>query len=335
MRFLAAFLVLITHCGFYVHERLDSDFEYWRRGSSGVGLFFVISGFVMILSSQKLLLCANGWKTFALRRLSRIVPIYWMATTAKVIAMLVAAHHVLHAEFDLPFIIRSYFFVPSYNPLDRTIQPILGVGWTLVFEMFFYILFTLALFWKLRPIKFIGIIILFVSAGSVFREAMLSMERFPVFYFLLDTVMLNFLFGMVLGELYQRKRLLGPTTALFAVVLGMLSIVFDVFSIAGGPVPSIISIGLASFFVLWGCASIEQSRRLTIPVIFVFLGAASYSTYLFHPLLAPIVPVLFKKLGLENPWLAVLCSILFALSATSLIYQYVERPITRFLASKV
>lgn len=271
MRFLAAFLVLITHCGFYVHERLDGSFEYWRRGASGVVLFFVISGFVMIISSEKLAVSDDGWKIFSVRRLLRIVPIYWIATSVKVVATLFAAEQVLHTGFDVPLIIKSYLFLPSYNPIDGTIQPLLGVGWTLVFEMFFYLLFALALMLKVEPIKFVGVIILVISLISLFRSDLVEMERHSIVYFLLDSIMLNFVFGMVLGGLFRKKIILGVTASLASIGLGLLSIVFDVFGVLV-PIPPILSIGLASFFVLWGSVSLEQRAGLTVPRPFVFLA---------------------------------------------------------------
>lgn len=334
MRFLAAFLVLITHSGFYVSERLDGNFEYWRRGASGVALFFVISGFVMMLSSEKLIPQPDGWRTFAVRRLVRIVPVYWMATSAKVLAMLFVASQVLHSELDIPTIVKSYFFIPSYNEADNKILPLLGVGWTLVFEMFFYLLLTVALALKLPPLKFAGPIVLLCFLGSFFRDVLFDMRQQPLLYFLLDGVMMEFLFGMILGHLYLKKVFLGQIASVLAIALGMLSIVFDVFRVAF-PIPPLVSIGLASFFVIWGCASLEQNSRITIPPVFVFLGSASYTIYLFHPLIVPIVPVAFKKLGLGSPYLATASGVAVALAVSSVIYVVLERPITNFLTARL
>jgi peptidoglycan/LPS O-acetylase OafA/YrhL len=84
---------------------------------------------------------------FTIKRLIRIVPMYWIATTIKVAALIAAPAVVLHATLDPSRIIMSYFFLPSVTP-DGRWEPILGVGWTLVFEMFFYLLFAVALFVK-------------------------------------------------------------------------------------------------------------------------------------------------------------------------------------------
>ena len=334
MRFLASFLVVITHSGFYTFERLDGSFEYWRRGASGVALFFVISGFVMIISSQKLIANPFGWKIFAVRRLLRIVPIYWMATSAKVLAMILVAGQVLHSDFSLPYIIKSYFFIPTYNPLDNRIEPLLGVGWTLVYEMFFYFLFTIAIALRSPPLKFVGAIIFLFFLGSFFRDSFLDMRNQPILYFLFDSIMLNFLFGMALGHLCQKQIFLGDAASALAIFIGLMSIVFNIFNFIF-PTPSLIGIGLASFFVIWGCISLEQRHLIKIPSLFVFLGGASYSTYLFHPLIVPIVPTLFKKMGLISPYLSTVAGVVLALVVSSAIYMILERPFTNFLAERL
>ena len=200
--------------------------------------------------------------------------------------------------------------------------------------MFFYFLFTLAIALKSPPVKFVGSIIVLLFIGSFFRDLIFDMRKQPVLYFLLDGVMLNFVFGMILGHMYQREIFLGRIGSVSAITLGLMSIVFDIFSIVI-PIPSLIGIGIASFFVIWGCISLERLGRITIPPIFVFLGAASYSTYLFHPLIMPIVPTIFKKLGLLNPYLATVSAVVLALVVTSAIYFLLERPITNFLSVRL
>ena len=58
------------------------------KTGAGVDLFFVISGFVMVHASQRLFGEAGAAKTFLLRRLFRIVPLYWAVTTLILLAML-------------------------------------------------------------------------------------------------------------------------------------------------------------------------------------------------------------------------------------------------------
>src|SRR4051794_40777008 len=130
LRFVAALLVVMTHATLYTSERLDDSLPVWHFGEVGVDIFFVISGFVMMVSTQRLVGRRDGWKYFWMRRTIRIVPLYWIATTIKLLALVVAPAAILHATLDPRDVVLSYLFLPSYN-VDGLVQPLLGVGWTL------------------------------------------------------------------------------------------------------------------------------------------------------------------------------------------------------------
>src|ERR1700733_14307006 len=125
LRITAACMVLLTHSTFYASERLDKHFRVWGNGATGVDIFFVLSGFVMIYSSTKLMNDRNGWKIFAERRIVRIVPIYWITTTIKVIALLLTTGYVLHAKFSAVKTLESFLFLPARNS-EGYIGPVLG-----------------------------------------------------------------------------------------------------------------------------------------------------------------------------------------------------------------
>jgi peptidoglycan/LPS O-acetylase OafA/YrhL len=84
--------------------------------------------------------------------IGRVGPMYWTATTVKLIAILVSASLVLYANLDIGAIIKSYFFIPSVNS-DGQVKPFLRFGRTLIYEMFFYMLFSLALYFKFNGYK--------------------------------------------------------------------------------------------------------------------------------------------------------------------------------------
>src|ERR1700760_1806110 len=100
-RFIAALMVIILHSTYYLSERLIPGFPTYAAGYNGVCLFFVISGFVMIISSQKLLNAAGGWKIFAVKRVIRIVPVYWIITTYKLLLLIFISSLIYHARLDI------------------------------------------------------------------------------------------------------------------------------------------------------------------------------------------------------------------------------------------
>jgi exopolysaccharide production protein ExoZ len=96
----------------------------------------------------------KGWLVFSHRRVIRIVPMYWLATTVKLVVMVLAGEFVLHARLSPLDTVMSYLFLPTRNS-DGNVFPLLGVGWTLNFEMLFYLLFALALSLRASVFKFV------------------------------------------------------------------------------------------------------------------------------------------------------------------------------------
>lgn len=137
LRGVAALAVVFYHADFHLPGDVHTDF-------AGVSTFFVISGFIMCYISR------TDPDFFFLKRVMRIVPLYWLSTAA--LAILSHPSALLHPNAQLgefvPHVIGSLFFLPSDAP------PILAVGWTLNFEMYFYLAFavSLSLHRKFAPI---------------------------------------------------------------------------------------------------------------------------------------------------------------------------------------
>jgi exopolysaccharide production protein ExoZ len=86
---------------------------------------------------------------------------------------------------------------------------------------------------------------------------------------------------------------------------------------------------LAAAVIVYATACLEDS--LTRIPQFVLYGAdASYAIYLFHPFIAPAVPVVLMRAHLVYPWLSVACSVMLALAGGCLVHQFVEAPITQW-----
>jgi peptidoglycan/LPS O-acetylase OafA/YrhL len=274
----------------------------------------------MIYSSQKLFADPKGWMIFAERRVVRIVPIYWVATTIKLIALLATTGYILHAQFRAANTFESYLFLPAYNS-EGTITPVLGVGWTLNFEMFFYFLFSFALFLRVNVYKFVGGVLALCAVGAFFRQ-----PDWPAASFYLDTSVLEFFYGMLIARVCLTGRHLPRYGAIPLMILGFVGLL--------GPWPRLsplhgLQYGIAAGTIVIAMASMED--LLTRIPRFVLYGAdASYAIYLFHPFIAPAVPSVLMKLHLQFPWLSVICSVALALAGGCLVHQFVELPITKW-----
>jgi exopolysaccharide production protein ExoZ len=109
-------------------------------GEAGVDLFFVISGFIIWVTTRGPDLSPAD---FVQHRIVRIVPLYWMCTFAY-LALELAGRKT--EAISISALVRSLLFIPTYDPaLAQRISAFYFLGWTLMYEMFFYALFAVVL----------------------------------------------------------------------------------------------------------------------------------------------------------------------------------------------
>lgn len=324
LRFIAALGVVCAHSTFYTIERLDPAVTLYQAGTHGVILFFVISGFVMVESSESLIGRPGAAAVFAMKRIVRIVPLYWTILTIKLVMMLASPAMVLHANLDWSYVLKSYFFIPAWNK-DGVVQPFLGVGWTLNFEMFFYALFALSLALRVGAVAFLGPILIGLSALSLIRQPIWPTPL----YFYSDMYTLGFLAGMLVGRWTQGGHRLGSVMSWLFLALG-LAILFLPLPLSG-PIGRVI-LTVAASGVLMAAVSLETTYGGKTPRLILYLGAASYSLYLIHPLIAPAAPVVLNKLHIVIAPFAILGSVVAALIAGATSFRFVETPLTRLVS---
>jgi exopolysaccharide production protein ExoZ len=129
-------------------------FEYMPRfGSFGVEVFFVVSGYVMMLTAARRELSPGR---FLVERLLRIAPPYWLLTLVAFATMTLGFHafSLQHAGVDR--LLASLLFLPWFEG-GRTAMPIVFPGWTLNYEMMFYALFALFLPVRSEAVRIAGI----------------------------------------------------------------------------------------------------------------------------------------------------------------------------------
>ncbi|MBO0901671.1 acyltransferase [Cellulomonas sp. zg-ZUI22] len=322
LRFVAAFLVLVTHASFYASDRLDPSVGTWWFGAVGVDVFFVISGFVMMVSTPGLSRDGDGALRFGYRRVIRIAPMYWIATTVKILTVMAVPAVALHPDLSPGRVLASYFFLPTRGPTGET-GVILGVGWTLVFEMLFYLLFTLGLALRLDPMLFSGGALMLVAAGSFLRPE----TGWPVWSYHFSFIVVYFVIGMALGRLVLSERLRPHTPRVAA---GAVAATLVIALLPGGVAwenSSPLRVVAVTAFVTCVVAA-EPLLRGRLPRPALFLGDASYSLYLFHPLVGPVVPVVLARAGLIDHTVATVLTIVLAVAAGAFLFRFVERPVT-------
>lgn len=261
-------------------------------GARGVEIFFVISGLVMMLTthgaSRRLgATLAERWAQTVLfwkKRFVRVAPLYW-------IAILFTALFVAHVNLADWVLLQDAMFVPHWSTRHPgQIWPTLVPGWTLNYEMFFYLIFGLSFFFGKSSVWFTGAVIVLLSAARNF-----VVSDSIAFRFYTNPVMLNFLAGMLLyfllGALQRRPALVPPKWLLVVgLIAGFVGLGFAPQWAGIGWYPLVCSVIVAAAIYLFRGAELRTLR---------LLGDASYSVYLFHILSFVMTRQLLAWVGLS------------------------------------
>jgi peptidoglycan/LPS O-acetylase OafA/YrhL len=295
----------------------------------GVDIFFVLSGFIMMYISYDHFGSVHSAAKFLKRRLIRILPPYWFYTSVMVVAALVLTEYVDHPILKAGHLIASYFLFPVMNPYGG-IYPFFIIGWTLEFEMLFYVIFSVGLLFR-RPM---GLPMIY---GAIFALACSSLLRpsWAPLQFWTSPIIIEFALGMALGQL----RIAGvrlPVWAgwLCAAVAIALMVALQGYGIAGTHWPLRWAwMGAPAFVLCTGMAlQTEKGRPSGWMKWLVFGGDASYSLYLSHPFTINAVAVVTHRLGLASPQLYVLISFVAALAVAAACYVWLEKPVYGWLS---
>src|SRR5829696_2873445 len=145
LRGVAALMVVYTHASVQTQRYADVELPFSAHGAAGVDIFFVISGFIMWMTTIGDTPTSKPLP-FISRRISRIVPLYWVLTTGIVIVGLVRPDLLSSTVITVWHVLASFFFIPYPHPADNgSLVPVLIPGWTLNYEMFFYAIFACSL----------------------------------------------------------------------------------------------------------------------------------------------------------------------------------------------
>src|SRR5579883_269260 len=179
--------------------------------AAGVDLFFVISGFVMVYSSESLFARPGAPATFLGRRIARIVPLYWATTTLVIFSR--------GLPVDARQLLGSYFFIP-YMGEDQQMLPLYGVGWTLNYEMLFYLVFSAAI--MLRR-EMAAMAVAGVLLGAIVLGRVMPGMPVPLRYWS-DPIIMEFVFGMALALAYRHGLRLPRWVGLALLLVGAVAI---------------------------------------------------------------------------------------------------------------
>lgn len=334
LRCLAVLLVVFFHVILIAKKYITNGevfSEFFKFGMFGVDLFFVVSGFVMISVTRGKFKDKIQAFDFLYRRISRIYPTYWFYTILVLIVFCFRPSWVNNSQGNHADIIASFLLFPAQS------LPLVMVGWTLIHEMYFYLIFF--------------VILLFVKEENVCLAIMLWGVFVIIFNLYFDTsdpiinlishpMTFEFIAGCISGLIFYKIEIKVPSV--LYVSIGCISLILSIFlyiyycnffhNFEPGGWYRVFIFGIPSMFIVCLFANAERCG-LCIYSFFVKIGNASYSIYLSHVLtlsaFGRVMNTSYAKSMLSD---YVMIAILFIFSIILGIsgYYLVEKPLLKF-----
>ncbi|SDE29817.1 Peptidoglycan/LPS O-acetylase OafA/YrhL, contains acyltransferase and SGNH-hydrolase domains [Dyadobacter soli] len=320
LRALAALLVVFAH------------FEYTEPavGRFGVDIFFVISGFIMAHIVNK------SPEDFLYRRIIRIVPLYYLMTLFTTGLYLFKPSWFRNVVLTPTALIKSLLFIP-YHIKDS--GPILTLGWTLNYEMFFYL--SIAVFIFIFGNKKGMIACLIGLSLFVLVSSFVTWNSYVVRYWG-STMIMEFVGGAILY--YFWKHFLssaGQSVRNVLAVVGFAALGFLMYAEYkyGLSTLRFLLIGGPSLLVACGFLSLENriNPQNKIHSTMVLLGDSSYAMYLLHPfVIYAFLRLVYVRLNLHGPvfdFLGLVFSLALVCLLSVALHKWFEKPMVSLLKS--
>lgn len=328
LRGLAALFVVFQHVRFL------------NFGAFGVDIFFCISGFMIMFTTEK------STKYFFRKRLIRLLPLYYPMTLGTYLLLLLFPSMFQQTRQDFSYLVKSLLFIPF--DIGGAIQPLVRIGWTINCEMLFYLLFFTAfhISMKYRGLICSAFLVTLVGMVQIFAPAISSWQSpagsllSPFLIFYGDPVMLEFLLGIMayylLRYMYHRHTLHPFPKAVSLVSALCIPVIFCLLAYF---TPRINVIGFRRL-PQWGLPALLllvlaflAGLQLSIPRCFVQLGNISYSLYLVHyypVMLLDRVVFDFSTLSIRSV-AGLIVSVVISLGLAYLCWILIERKFTGWL----
>lgn len=314
LRALAAWAVVCHHfmqIFFDFHASGPIGQFFSSKGAVGVDIFFVISGFVIFLSTQN---CDMPVGRFMVNRIIRIVPAYWFYTAVMGLLLLVAAPLLPHQVISWQNFLLSLLFIPSENPGGYGLYPTLNVGWTLNYEMLFYLLFSTVFMFQQRHRPLIIAAALFAVSEVLARSGVISR-------FYGNDIVYEFLLGIGIGIIYRKGWI---KQGLWLPLLGIAVALIAIYHLT--PSERLLNWGLPSALIVLSCISLEPIFRGNR--VLKVLGDCSYSVYLLHVLVLYLGLLAAQHYGLNPYGVFAVCVPIIGLGAWGS-YEWIEKGLHR------
>jgi exopolysaccharide production protein ExoZ len=306
LRGIAAVGVVFYHTGFLLAG--DHHTEFF-----GVSTFFVISGFIMCWITR------DDANNFLRKRIERIVPFYWFCTFALILLTFKLPLDLMSWQFVI-YLARSLLFLPSSD------FPVLHVGWTLNFEMYFYLVFAVALWINQR---FAPLIAAAFICGVLSLDAA-GIGGVLVHYYSHDYIR-YFLYGIAVYYAWATLSRFVPRWP--TIIISASAIVICYGSQFVKPwAPDLALLTYAPIIIVTSALFLESGGAVVSWRPLVLIGDASYAIYLTHFIFFTMAESHAIRHGETLPKDSVEVMLFWVVVSTSIgvcVHLYIEKPLLR------
>jgi exopolysaccharide production protein ExoZ len=353
LRGIAALAVTFVHI--HQHTAQPTEFASWllRPTASGVDLFFMISGFIMVYTTRD----SDGtlryaW-TFMLKRLTRIWPTYATLTVIYIPIIVLSGVVIGRQDID-PTVwnfMKSMMFIPIGLDMDGPFwgAALLHTGWTLNYEVYFYAVFAISMLFRRAAIVFFALWLIFTLTGlpllffghASFDAGISYGWGWKYLNLITSPMIWEFFIGVITAHLYFSRIYIASREACW--ILLSIATSLMIWILWGFPLHSrgfgMTDWGIAYAIFFPTIVIVSKTLTLRQPRFLVWLGNISFSLYLVHPIIVhPIANLLYEiesirpALG-DFPFGLVLMSI--SIGSAALSYHLLEERLSTWCRRKL
>ncbi len=325
-RGIAAVTVVFYHASRFLDKGVGAPTlrDLFQFGHAGVDFFFVLSGFIILFVHFDDIGNPARLTHYVGRRFTRLMPTYWVALAVSIVEVLAGGHR---GNLTLSDVLGSLSLL---SPDSRLI---VGVAWTLKFELAFYTIFAVLI------INRIAGFMVFAAWVSLTVVSLVTPIATTIPSILHAAFNLEFFFGMAAAAVLKNYSVSRPLLlmAVGIILFGTAALLENNHILDGYGNIARLAYGIPAALVVTGVAEANRRSQLAIPYIFGKLGAASYSIYLFQLLFIDVSWQILLAMGFDQrlPVTIQFCAVvLVAVTGAMLVSAWVEYPLMRFVRTR-
>ncbi|MEP1231073.1 MAG: acyltransferase [Litorimonas sp.] len=331
LRGLAACLVMVSHL-WVIEQKYSPDqiLGAWADfGQLGVDLFFSISGFIMVYVTWSVTRNPIQARRFLLARIFRIYPIYWLISSVLLGLWIIRPDIVFSTTSTDPNILKSFLLLPDKQ------APLLAVGWTLIHEMFFYIVFAFSL---LFPRKALLPILAVWSLITWLGYTLINHNASAEFALIFSPLNFEFILGACAAWVFKSAKHPNAKLQWAKVSLWLACVLWIGLALLAllnnGTMPlshasRALVFSVPAALTLYAFAS-ANSAGYSAPRWAVSIGDYSYGLYLTHVLTLSLLGRIWQMFAVDGPLdniAALIIMSLASIAVSAVLWTFIEAPL--------